>query len=67
MSYTSVVDEVRQRELDLRAQRFADAYNPDLDTVVLLPGGMGSRLVRSTLPFDPGTFVGDLLAAMRMQ
>lgn len=53
MSYTSVVDELRQRELEIRAQAFADHYRPDLPSLVLLPGGMGSRLLRSTVPFQP--------------
>jgi hypothetical protein len=55
VSYTSVVDELRQKELELRAEAFADAYDPHLPTVVLLPGGMGSRLLRSTAPYVPRT------------
>ena len=55
MSYTRVVDELRQKELDLRAEAFADAYDPHLPSVVLLPGGMGSRLLRSTAPYVSGT------------
>ncbi|HET7597613.1 MAG TPA: hypothetical protein VFK15_11835, partial [Burkholderiales bacterium] len=43
--------ELRQRELELRAQAFADAYDPHLPSVVLLPGGMGSRLLRGTAPY----------------
>lgn len=54
MSYTSVVDELRQKELELRAQGFADTYDPHLPSVVLIPGGMGSRLIRSTVPYVPG-------------
>jgi hypothetical protein len=54
MSYTSVVDELRQKELELRAEAFADAYDPHLPSVVLLPGGMGSRLLRSTVPYVSG-------------
>lgn len=55
MSYTRVVDELRQKELDLRAEAFADAYDPHLPSVILLPGGMGSRLLRSTQPYISGT------------
>src|SRR5574338_412507 len=51
MSYARVVDELRQRELELRAQAFADAYDPHLPSVVLLPGGMGSRLLRGIAPY----------------
>lgn len=54
MSYTSVVDELRQRELEIRAQVFADLYQPQLPSVVLLPGGMGSRLIRSMVPYKAG-------------
>jgi len=55
MSYTRVVDELRQKELDLRAEAFAEAYDPHLPSLVLLPGGMGSRLLRSTQPYISGT------------
>jgi hypothetical protein len=55
MSYTRVVDELRQKELELRAETFAEAYDPHLPSVVLLPGGMGSRLLRSAVPYVPRT------------
>ena len=54
MSYTRVVDELRHKELELRAEAFAEVYDPHLPSVVLLPGGMGSRLIRSTLPYVSG-------------
>ena len=54
MSYTSVVDELRQREVELRAENFASLYRPDLPSIVLLPGGMGSRLLRNVAPYRPG-------------
>jgi len=55
MSYARIVDELRQKELELRAAAFAAAYDPQLPSVVLLPGGMGSRLLRSTAPYIAGT------------
>ena len=55
MSYTSVIDELRQKDLEQRAQAFAAAYDPALPSVILLPGGMGSRLIRSTVAYAPGT------------
>ncbi len=55
MSYGSVIDELRQKDLEQRAQAFAAAYDPALPSVILLPGGMGSRLIRSTVPYSLGT------------
>lgn len=52
MSYLTRLDELRRAELFKRARDFAAAYNPDLPTIVILPGGMGSRLQRCTEAFD---------------
>ena len=53
MSYLTRLDELRRAELFRRAVRFAVDYQPDLPTIVILPGGMGSRLQRCTDPYDP--------------
>jgi hypothetical protein len=53
MSYLTRVDELRRAELYKRAREFAASYDPNLPTIVLLPGGMGSRLLRSSRAYDP--------------
>ena len=53
MSYLTRIDELRRAELFKRARDFAATYNPDLPTIVILPGGMGSRLQRCTEAYDP--------------
>lgn len=53
MSYLSRLDELRRAELFRRAANFAATYKPELPTIVILPGGMGSRLQRCTEPYDP--------------
>ena len=53
MSYLTRLDELRRAELFRRLGKFAINYKPGLPTVVILPGGMGSRLQRCTEPYDP--------------
>lgn len=53
MSYLTLLDEIRRAELFRRAADFAAACKPELPTIVILPGGMGSRLQRCTDPYDP--------------
>jgi hypothetical protein len=53
IDYLSRIDELRRAELVQRARSFAAHYDERLPTVLLLPGGMGSRLLRSTRRFDP--------------
>lgn len=53
MSYLTRLDELRRAELYKRAREFAATYDPDLPTVVVLPGGMGSRLQRCNRAYDP--------------
>jgi len=53
LSYLTRLDELRRAELFRRAVNFAAAYEPGLPTIVILPGGMGSRLQRCTDPYDP--------------
>ena len=55
MSYLTRLDELRRAELFKRASEFAVIYKPELPTIVILPGGMGSRLQRCTEPYDPAT------------
>lgn len=53
MTYLARLDQLRRAELAERARVFASTYNPDLPTIVILPGGMGSRLQRSPAAYDP--------------
>ncbi len=55
MSYLTRLDELRRAELLKRARDFANNYNPDLPSIVILPGGMGSRLLRCTTVYDPAS------------
>ena len=56
MTYLNRIDQLRRAELAERARIFAQGYNPDLPTIVILPGGMGSRLQRSPRTYDPVAF-----------
>jgi len=55
MSYLTRLDELRRAELYKRAHEFAATYDPDLPTIVVIPGGMGSRLQRCTRAYDPAS------------
>ena len=46
MSYLAQIRRLRLQELLSRAREFAARYDASLPTLVLIPGGMGSRLVR---------------------
>lgn len=52
MSYLSRLDELRRAELYKRARDFAARYNQNLPSVIILPGGMGSRLYRCRHQYD---------------
>ena len=47
MGYKATVDLLILKELQRRAQELSRTYDPDLPSVVLVPGGMGSRLVKA--------------------
>ena len=53
MGYKATVDTLILKELSLRAARFADGYDPDRPSVVLVPGGMGARLLKTLDAYDP--------------
>ncbi len=55
MSYLTRIDELRRAELYKRAREFAARYDPDLPSIVVIPGGMGSRLQRCTEAYDPAS------------
>src|SRR3954466_11618571 len=55
MTYLGRLDELRRAELFKRASDFAVTYEPDLPTIVILPGGMGSRLQRCSRAYDGGS------------
>jgi len=55
MSYLTRIDELRRAELFKRARDFAATYKPELPTIVILPGGMGSRLQRCLDAYNPNS------------
>ena len=54
MGYKATVDTLILKDLKRRAEDFAGRYDPGLPTVMLVPGGMGSRLLKSTVPYELG-------------
>ena len=54
MGYKATVDILILKELKRRAAKFASRYNPDLPTVLLVPGGMGSRLLKTLQSYESG-------------
>lgn len=54
MSYQSVVSKLTDSELALRAKEFADRFDKTKKSVILIPGGMGSRLMQSFEPYVAG-------------
>jgi hypothetical protein len=48
-NYTVVVNRLRIAELEVRVTNFADSYRNDRNSVILVPGGMGSRLLQRAL------------------
>ncbi len=55
MSYITERQKIIWSELRERADRFARAYDPSRPSVILVPGGMGSRLYQSTVKYAEGT------------
>jgi hypothetical protein len=54
MGYKATVDILILKELKRRAAEFAGQYKPDLPTVMLVAGGMGSRLLKTVQRYEPG-------------
>lgn len=54
MGYKATVDLLILKDLKRRAEEFAATYDPSLQTVLLVPGGMGSRLLKTTEEVVPG-------------
>lgn len=59
MGYKATVDILILKELKRRAVKFASQYNPDIPTVMLVPGGMGSRLLKTVQRYEPGVSFPD--------
>ncbi|MEO1551986.1 MAG: hypothetical protein AAFR93_16415, partial [Pseudomonadota bacterium] len=55
MTYESFVEEETLHLLEHELDRFLDPhrFNPDAQTIILIPGGMGSRLRRARKPINP--------------
>ena len=55
ISYKQERDHEQLRRLDITIGAFAVGYKPNRPTVILLPGGMGSSLLRANGAFAPGS------------
>lgn len=55
MTYFQNLNRLILKELEIRADDFAAAYDPDKPSIILIPGGMGSRLLQCHAAYDgPG-------------
>ena len=53
MTYFQNLNRLVLKELELRADQFAQAYDNNKKSVILIPGGMGSKLLRCKAQFLP--------------
>ncbi|UCD81305.1 MAG: hypothetical protein JSW26_07735 [Desulfobacterales bacterium] len=53
MTYFQNLNRLILKELELRAERFAETYDSNKKSVILIPGGMGSKLLRCEARFSP--------------
>ena len=53
MTYFQNLNRLVLKELELRATQFAESYDEGKKSVILLPGGMGSKLLRCEAAFQP--------------
>jgi hypothetical protein len=62
-NFSQVVNRFRIAELQKRAVKFAENYDDSDDrrSIILVPGGMGSRLLQSTTVFQDGVDFPDVL------
>jgi hypothetical protein len=51
LTYFQNLNRLILKELELRANQFAESYDPDKKSVILIPGGMGSKLLRCEAQF----------------
>ena len=56
MNYFQNLNRLILKELELRADRFVATYDPDKPSVILIPGGMGSKLLQSQEVYTAGAF-----------
>ena len=56
MTYFQNLNRLILKELELRADRFVASYDPDKPSVILIPGGMGSKLLQSEEAYSAGVF-----------
>jgi lecithin:cholesterol acyltransferase len=50
-TYSDTVIRLRVKELEQRAELFVSRYDPGRPSVILVPGGMGSRLLQAITPY----------------
>ena len=53
MTYFPNLNRLILKELELRADQFAQTYDKDKKSVILIPGGMGSKLLRCQAKYIP--------------
>ena len=53
MTYFQNLNRLILKELELRAIQFAESYDEDKKSVILIPGGMGSKLLQCEAQFQP--------------
>lgn len=56
MTYFQNLNRLILKELELRADHFVDLYDPAKPSVILVPGGMGSRLLQCQDAYREGDF-----------
>jgi hypothetical protein len=56
MTYFQNLNRLILKELEFRADRFVDNYDPAKRSIILIPGGMGSRLLQCRARFQDDNF-----------
>jgi hypothetical protein len=56
MTYFQNLNRLILKELKIRADRFVDAYDPEKRSLILIPGGMGSKLMQCKVEYDENNF-----------
>jgi hypothetical protein len=58
MTYFQNLNRLILKELEIRAADFAAAYDPGKPSIILIPGGMGSRLLQCHAAYGRTKFSG---------
>jgi len=52
MTYFQTLNRLILKELEVRADQFVESFDPLKKSVILIPGGMGSKLLQSSAPHE---------------